>query len=388
MKDFTLTQAQIKTILKEIAKEEEGFYKLLKLSLESLMEAEREEYKQEVKDSSNGYRKRRILGLGNSQLILDVPRTRKTNFYPVLLAILNDREEEAKELAFKLYSSGLTTEQVGDIFETLYGQHYSKSQVSRIFSRAKEEVYSWLERPLESYYPIVYIDAVFIPTRHGDSVIQEAYYTVLGVSADRSRDVLAIIDYPTENMEGWKDVLKSLKERGVKRIDLFVSDALPGIENAIAANFSSADIQFCTVHLKRNVLSKIKPSDKDKITKELKDVFITDDKYDSIEKGWQRWKKFIEQNMDKYPHLKSMLSLRFLFYFTYLKYDYRIRTMIYSTNWIERLNRDYRRVTRMRGAMPSAQATLALLGAVAMDKKSFNRKLPKLNLDNKFDWID
>ena len=93
---------------------------------------------------------------------LRVPRSRYHHFYPVLLAVLKSQRVEMEELAFKLYGSGLTTEQVGDIFKDLYGKHYSTSQVSRMFAYAGEEVKQWLERPLESYYPIIYIDATYI----------------------------------------------------------------------------------------------------------------------------------------------------------------------------------------------------------------------------------
>ena len=388
MKKITFTHSQIKEILSEIAKEKDGFNTLFKLSIEALMKAEREEFKLQHKDQSNGFRKRRIFGASNTELIFEVPRTRKHNFYPVLLAILKDREQEARELAFKLYSAGLTTEQVADIFDDLYGKHYSKSQVSRIFVRAKEQVYQWLERPLEKYYPIIYIDAVFIPVRREESVSREAFYTVLGVKDDRTREVLAIMNFPTESATGWRLLLENIKSRGVERIDLIISDALKGIEDSIAATFSGSDIQFCTVHLKRNILNSVKKADKPVIAEELKEVFNIDDPNDNVEKGWQRWLKFIEKYSKKYKKIGNMNNSRYYHYFTYLKYDYRIRSMINTTNWIERLNRDYRRTSRMRGALPSVDAALALLGAVAMDRKAFSRKIPKLNLDKNFDWFD
>ncbi len=122
------------------------------------MESERQVYKEETGDVGNGYRPRRII-YDRLVLSLRVPRTRFTNFYPMILAILSQWEEEAKEMAFKLYSMGLTTEQIGDIFETLYGRSYSKSQISKIFSGASQIVKQWLDGPLNWYYPIVYIDA-------------------------------------------------------------------------------------------------------------------------------------------------------------------------------------------------------------------------------------
>jgi len=386
MKNLNFTQGQIKTIFADLAKEKDGFNKLLKLSLNAMMEAERKEYNNENSDTSNGFRERRILGAGEEQIILDVPRSRYSNFYPKLLLILNNREEEAKKVAFKLYKSGLTTEQIGEIFHELYGKYYSKSQVSRMFNYAREQVTQWLERPLEAYYPIVYIDAIFISTRRGDSVSKEAYYIVLGVKPDRTRDVLGIINYPTENSEGWKEIIGNLKQRGVKRIDLFVSDARTAIENAISYYYSKANIQFCAVHLERNVLKGVKKADRKEIAKELKEVFLTNQLDDSIAQGWQRWIKFVNKNKQKYPHIKRMTTDRYRYYFTYLKYNYKIRQMIYTTNWIERLNKDFRRATRMRGSLPSPEATILLLGGVSMDKKNYKRKVPLLDYDDSFDW--
>ena len=285
-----------------------------------------------------------------------------------------------------MYSSGLTTEQVGDIYYSLYGRYYSKSQVSRMFGYARSQVMQWLERPLERYYPMVYIDVVFISTRRGEQVSKEAYYTILGVKADRTREVLAIINKPTESSLGWQEVISGLKTRGVERIDLFISDALPGIEDAVAYNFSQSSHQFCVFHLKRRILKEVKKKDKEEIISALKNVFRTDKEDDNIAEGIKRWEAFIAQYGSKYPHIKRMNKERYRYYFTYLNYHYKIRPMIYTTNWIERLNKDYRRTTRMRGALPNPEATLLLLGSVAMDKKAYRRKVVNLDYETKFDW--
>ena len=242
------TQSQISEIFEQILQKESGFNEILKLSLETLMKIERSEHNLKEKDLSNGYRPRRIFGQGK-QLELRVPRTREGNFYPIILSLLKDQEEEMKNIAFRLYSSGLTTIQVGEIFEDLYGKQYSSSQVSRMFGNAKNDVEFWLNRPLDNYYPIVYIDATFIPTRRVDSVYKEAYYTILGVKPDRTREVLAVVNFPTEGSSQWEDIFENLQNRGVKKVDLFVSDGLSGIENSIWKYFRNADIQLCVVHL-------------------------------------------------------------------------------------------------------------------------------------------
>jgi len=387
MKNLNFTQEQINEILLEISEKKEGLDLLLKYALEAMMRAEREEYKTMVRDVSNGYRPRRTYGRGK-MLELRVPRTRNGSFYPLILSLLRDQDEEARKIAFRLYGCGMTTEQVGEIFGDLYGKEYSTSQISRMFDYARKDVAEWLKRPLEKYYPILYIDATFISTRRGDQVSKESYHTILGVRADRSREVLAIVNFPVESASAWLDVFVELKNRGVETTNLVVSDSLSAIEDSVWRVYPEAEVQLCVVHLERNVQKRIKPSDKGAVGEDFREVFRTDDRTDNPEKGWLRWKEFTEKWGKKYPSIKSMgENLRYKLHFTYLGFDYRIRSMIYTTNWIERLNRDYKRTTRMRGALPNPEAAMLLLGHVAMNRKVYLRKVPYLNYETrKFVW--
>lgn len=387
MKNFNFTQEQVTKILEEIAQKKDGFQEVLKISFEAIMRAERELHNRKEGDMSNGYRYRKTFGKGKLPE-LRVPRSRRGNFFPILLALLRDREEEARKLAFNLYGAGLTTAQVGEIFGDIYGKQYSPSQISRLFEYARSEVQAWLTRPLESYYPIILIDATFIHTRRVDHVSKEAYYTILGVRKDRSREVLAIVNFPTESAKAWEDVFDELKKRGLQQVGLVISDGLKAIEDAIWKKFPSTQIQLCSIHLQRNVQKRVKPKDKVQVAEDLKDVFRTGDQNDSSMKGWQRWMKFCQKWGRYYPSLQRMAEdQRYKLYFTYLDYDYRIHNMIYSTNWIERLNRDYKRTIKMRGALPNAEATILLLGYVAMTRNAYQRRLPKINYETrKFKW--
>ena len=330
------------------------------------MLSERDLHNETRGDVSNGFRGRRVCH-GGKVFELRVPRSRNNHFYPMLLGVLKDQEEEAQKLASSLYCSGLTTEQVGKIYEQFYGKHYSKSQVSRLLNTAREDVNAWLGRELDNRYPIIYIDATYVLTRRDDSVSNEAYYTVLGVKEDRTREVLAVVNFPTESATNWKDVFEDLKERGVAVIDLLVCDGLPGIENVLAETFPKADLQLCTVHLKRNIAGKVKPRDKKQVMEELKQVCAPDQWEISPEKAFEKFKEFIARWQKSYPVLKRYCHDRYRFYFTYFKYEREIRGMIYTTNWIERLNRDYKRVINMRGAMPNPQAVILLMGTVAQN---------------------
>ena len=387
MKRLHFTQEQVTKILEEIAQKEGGYQEVLKISLEAIMRAEREEHNQAYSDMSNGYRLRKTFGQGKI-LELKVPRSRKGHFYPLLLGLLRDQEEECRRMAYSLYGAGLTTEQVGNIFGEIYGKRYSTSQVSRMFEFARSDVARWLQRPLEPYYPIIYIDATFIYTRRIDHVSKEAYYTILGVRSDRTREVLAIVNFPTESAGAWEEVFADLQNRGMKATGLVVGDGLSSIETSIWKYFPDADIQLCTIHLQRNVQKRIKPKDKAQVADDFKDVFRTGDRHDNKSKGWERWVSFCHKWGRYYPSIKKMVEdPRYKLYFTYLDYDYRIHNMIYSTNWIERLNRDYKRTTRMRGALPNPEATILLLGYVAMTRNAYQRKIPKINYEkDKLRW--
>jgi len=370
---MNFTQTQITEILDEIANGKNGYQELLKLSLESIMRSERNEFNKEQSDVSNGYRLGSILGHGG-KLELSIPRSRHHNFYPLILALVKEQNEECKTLAYELYSSGLTTDQIGSLFDKIYGHQYSKSSISNMMSNARMDVQSWLNRKLEKRYPIIYIDATYWHTRRLDSVSSEAYYTILAVREDRTREVLSVINHPTEGSSNWREEFENLKARGLEEINLVVSDGLQGIENAVAKVFPMATVQLCTVHLTRNILAKVKPCDKQLIAKDLKDVLDPSDPNDNAGKGHKRFTDFINNWVKKYPSLKTYLLPRNKLYFNYLNYHVEIRRMIYTTNWIERLNRNYKRTLRMRSSMPSPESVVFLLASVAVRRNEY--KMP------------
>lgn len=371
---MNFTQSQITEILDEIANGKNGYQQLLQLSLESIMRAERNEFNAEHSDSSNGYRFSSVLGHGG-KLELAIPRSRHHNFYPMILALIKDQNEESKNLAYELYSSGLTTLQIGSLFDKIYGHHYSKSSISNMMLEAKADMNAWLTRDLEKRYPIIYIDATYWHTRRIDEVRSEAYYTILAVKEDRTREVLSIVNHPNEGANNWKEAFEALKQRGLETINLFVCDGLQGIENIIAEVFPMAVTQLCTVHLTRNILAKVKPTDKQEIANQMKEVLNPTNPKDTINDGYDRFIKFINKWIKKYPSFKTYLAPRYKLYFNYLNYHVEIRRMIYTTNWIERLNRNYKRTLRMRSAMPNPESVVFLLASVASRRSEYSKPI-------------
>ena len=363
-----LTQLQISEILSNYTSSSEGFVTLQSLIMNSLMKHERELFVNDnEREQCNGFRSRRWYSHG-FEFSLRIPRSRSGNFYPVLLGLICSESEERAKLFNLLYTKGLTTEQIGEISETIYGCTYSKQQVSYLSTSCREDVDQWLNRGLSSHYLAVYIDATFIATRRDKQVSKEAYYTILGVLEDGNREVLSVVNHPSEGAICWKEELEALKERGVSQIDLVVSDALQGIENAVCAAFPQASHQFCVAHVKRQILNSVSHKDKPQIAEELNEVFILENKEMKSLLGYEQFITFVAKWEKKYPILKKYKADRNIAYFTYMDFPVQVQRCIYTTNWIERLNRKYKRTIKMRTSMPTSKSVLFLLASVAMQK--------------------
>ena len=314
--NLSFSKEQLKQVIASIKASGESYQSLFQVLLEAMMLAEREEYKLEKDDLSNGFRPRRLRG-SQGTIELSVPRTRYGNFYPILLSIIKDQQGEMEHLSFLLYTQGLTTEQIGDVFEQLYAHHYSKQSISRLAQRAHQEVLDWLERPLDPYHPIIYIDCIFVPLRRGSTVSREAIYTLLAVKADQKRKVLGIVCHPSESSQGWRDVFGKLKERGVKGIGLVVSDGLGGIEDAVASHCSGVSHQRCLVHLKPRLDKLVKQEDRGKLQEDLKKVRQMDQQEDTPQAGYERWEGFLKAWGQRYRSIGSMLGkVRYSLYLT------------------------------------------------------------------------
>lgn len=236
----------------------------------------------------------------------------------------------------------------------------------------------WNARPLEARYPVIFIDALWVNVRRG-SVAKEAFYVVLGVKEDRTREVLAISHQPTESATGWAMLLEELHERGVQEVGLVVADGLKGLQQAVARSYPESGFQLCATHVKRRLLSRVRTEDKPLLAEDLRYVFATDRRDDTPEKGWQA---VCEKWRGKYRRFATLKTEpRYRASFTYLNYEARMRSMIYTTNWIERLNKDFRRVLKARNSMPDEDSVITLLGHVAMNKRCYQRKVPKLKYD-------
>ena len=196
--DFT--KEQLSEVFIKHLDRERGLQDLMEIMIEGMMRAERREFLDySPGNKGNGYRQGKSYGQGRV-LEFRIPRDRYGNFHPAILAILKDQEVECEQLASSLYCKGLTQSQVGEVLGEVYGTWYSKSSISRMIEYLRSDVEKWLDRWLESYYPVVFVDAIHIKVHRKRSVEVEAFYVAMAVKEDKTREVLGIFNRPSERL--------------------------------------------------------------------------------------------------------------------------------------------------------------------------------------------
>jgi putative transposase len=319
-----------------------------------------------LENKASGYRSLIKPGIGQG-LKLAVPRDRLGIFKPLILGIINNQEEHIHQLCFSLYGKGLTTREISQVIEDIYGTSYSKSTISRISEKFYEQIEAWLNRKVELYYPVIFIDAVYLKVKR-DIVASEAFYIVLGLKEDFTREILAITSLPQESASGWQDVLIELKNRGLESVGLFVSDDLKELDTVINKEFTGSKHQKCVLHFQRSLSKHVRVKDRKIFCQELKEVFCTDDRNYTAEQGIKHLKALLSKWSKLYPYFAKVEKRQDLWsYFTYLSYNYRVGRMLYTTNWIERFNKSVKRCTKIRNSFPNPRSALMLLGYVGME---------------------
>jgi transposase-like protein len=379
---MNFTKEQTESVLRKFLSQENGLNEVLEMMLNAMMHSERTVYLENVPSTKgNGYRPGSVFGYGH-QIELRIPRDRQSSFTPTLLALFRQQESYIKEVSFQMYSKGLTTRDISEVMETIYGSHYSKSTISNISISFYDQMKCWRERDLDSHYLALYIDGLHVKLRRDQRYQSECFYIILGLKEDFTREVIAIVNMPTESAQGWQQIFLDLRQRGVQSIGLFVSDGLSGLEKAISQVYNKTPHQKCIVHLQRTLQSYVRREDKAELAEDLREVFSPEDANNTKEKAHQALIDLSEKWRKKYKSLSNyILKLEWQPYFTYLDYSVKIRRMIYTTNWIERFNRSARRTLKVRGAFPNEESVLALITSVAIDKSSKTYAYPIYNFN-------
>ena len=253
-----------------------------------------------------------------------------------------------------MYAKGMTTRDIQSHIKDLYGYEISPETVSSITDKVMERAREWQDRPLESIYALIYMDAVFLKMRLEGHVRKVALYTIIGINLDGQKECLGLWLSETESAKYWLSVLNELKNRGVEDVLIFTVDNLKGISEAIEAVFPRAEIQKCIVHQIRNSLRYVSWKERKPMAKDLRRIYEA-----ATEKEGAAPPEEFSGKWDKlYPHIFASWRNNWDEIVTFFKYPPEIRTMVYTTNPIESLNRKIKKVAKNKSIFPNDQALI------------------------------
>ena len=342
---------------------QEALKDLLGGTIKEMMEAEMDNHlgyeKSERSDSDdyrNGYKSKRInSSYGNMDI--QVPQDRKSTFEP---QIVKKRQKDISDIDQKIismYAKGMTTRQIADIIDDIYGFEPSEGFISDVTDKILPQIEDWQNRPLDEVYPIIYIDAIHYSVRDEGVIRKLAAYVILGINTSGKKEVLTINVGDNESSKYWLSVLNELKNRGVQDILVICADGLIGIKEAISAAFPKTEYQRCIVHQVRNTLKYVPDKDRKVFTSDLKTIYhATDEKkaLEALERVTAKWTPKYPNAMKRWKDNWDSISPIF-------KFSSAVRKIIYTTNAIESLNATYRKLNRQRSVFPSDTALLKAL---------------------------
>lgn len=324
-------------------------------------------------NSRNGY-SQKTLKTSSGDVEVDVPRDRDGSFEPQIVKAYEKTDTTLEDQITGMYARGMSVRDIQSQLESFYGVDVSPALISKITDKVLDGITEWQNRPLEDVYAVVFLDAIHYKIRVDSKVVSKAAYTVMGIDLHGKVDVLGLWLSENEGAHFWLSVLTELKKRGVRDILIACVDGLKGFPDAIEQAFPRTQVQLCIVHQIRTSLRYIGSRHQKEFVADLKEIYRAPSRaaaeaaLDRLEVKWNdRARTAVRGWRDNWQHLS-----------TYFDFPEEIRRMIYTTNSVEALHRQFRKVTKIKGAFPTDDALKKMLYLATLDLKGSFR--------NKRDW--
>ncbi len=289
----------------------------------------------------NGYSKKTVkTQLG--EVDIKVPRDRNGSFEPKIIGKYNRNADGMEEKILALYSCGMSQRDIAEQIKELYDVEISPELVTKISEKLMPEVVAWQNRPLEAVYPFIFMDAIHYKVKEDHRYVTKAAYVVLGITMDGRKDILGVWIGEHESSKFWQNVLNDLKSRGVLDVYLFCTDGLCGMMEAIQAVYPKSRLQRCIVHQIRSSTRFVSWKDIKQVTSDLKKIYTSvtlDEAEENLFQFSEKWKKQYPSCVKSWEENWDVLS-------TFYEYPPEVRKIIYTTNIIEGLNRQFRQITK------------------------------------------
>jgi putative transposase len=295
---------------------------------------------------------------------LATPRDRACTFEPQLVPKGARRVGGLDEMIISLYAGGMTVRDIGHHLARTIGTDLSHDTISKITDAIAEEVKEWQARPLEELYPIIYLDALVVKVREGHQVRNRAAHIAVGVDLDGIKHVLGIWVQATEGAKFWAGVCAELRNRGVRDVLIVCCDGLTGFPEAIEATWPQATVQTCTVHLIRAAMRFVSYADRKKVAAALRPIYTAP----TAEAAETELLAFADSELGrKYPATAATWTNAWERFIPFLAFPPEVRRIIYTTNAIESLNYQLRKIIKNRGHFPNDDAVIKLLWLAIRD---------------------
>lgn len=344
---------------------ENGLLKqLTKALVERALEAEMAEHlghdkNEPVKNATGNTRNgksRKTLKGDFGELPIEVPRDRAGSFEPQLIPKHQTRWTGFDDKIISLYARGMTVREIQQHLSEMYGTEISPTLISNVTDAVMDEVKLWQSRPLDSIYPIVYLDCIHVKVRDAGSVRAKAVYLAIGVNMDGHKEVMGLWIAQTEGAKFWLSVVTELKNRGVQDIFIACVDGLKGFPEAIETVYPQATIQLCIVHMVRNSLNYVGWNKRKEVAADLKLIYSSA----TLAEAELGLMDFEHQWGEAYPLIAKSWRSNWQRIIPFFDYPPEIRRVIYTTNAIESVNMSLRKITKNRGSFPNDESLIKL----------------------------
>ena len=344
---------------------ENGLLKqLTKLLVEKALDAEMTEHlghdknhpiQNSLGNARNGKSKKTLKG-DFGELPIDIPRDRQGSFEPQLIPKHQTRWTGFDDKILSLYARGMTVREIQSHLEEMYGTEVSPTLISSVTDAVIEEVKAWQGRPLDSVYPIVYLDCIHVKIRDSGVVKAKAIYLALGITMTGQKEALGLWVAQTEGAKFWLQVVTELKNRGIQDIFIACVDGLKGFPEAIETIYPNTTVQLCIVHMVRYSLNYVTWKYRKDVASDLKSIYGAG----TIERAAQALDDFEERWGKSYPSIGQSWRRNWPRIIPFFDYSPEIRKVIYTTNAIESVNMSLRKITKNRGSFPSDESLMKL----------------------------
>ena len=298
---------------------------------------------------------------------VQVPRDRNGEFHQQTLPAYGQHTDALESTVIQLYSHGVTTREISELIEKMYGSYYSAGTVSNISKQVASQVESYHQRRLSDKFFCVYLDATYIPLRR-DTYQREAVYIAVGIKPNGNKEIIDYRIAPVENLEVWSEMIADFKARGLEQVELFLSDGFVGIKDMLKQYYPKSKFQRCLIHIMRNISQKVRVIDRAEILNAFKQVH----KQTNQKEAETVLHAFYEAYGSKYSRMIKDLRKLEEDMLVFYQYPKQIRPSIYSTNMIESINRMIKRKTNPKSEFPSEESLDNFLGSQVIDYNDRN----------------